>query len=971
MSEEYGFELMQQTKVSEINSTVSIYKHKKTGAELMSISNEDENKVFGITFRTPPDDSTGLPHIMEHSVLCGSRKYPVKEPFVELIKGSLNTFLNAFTYPDKTCYPVASTNLQDFYNLVDVYLDAVFYPLISEQTLMQEGWHYTIDQPQDDMKFKGVVFNEMKGAYSSPDDILGDESQMSLFPDTPYGLQSGGDPEVIPDLTYKKFKKFHETFYHPSNARIFFYGDDDTTERLKLLDAYLSEFEAIEVNSALPLQPPFAEPRRKILPYDAGESGENAKSYLTVNWLLPEGKDPELVLGLGILDHILIGTPASPLRKTLVESGLGEDLVGSGLSKEYRQMMFSTGMRGLKNKDLDLVEALILETLKQIAEMGIDQDNIDASLNTIEFNLRENNTGSFPRGISIMLRSLTNWLYERDPITPIAFEAPLSSIKQKLAAGDKYFEGLIQEYFLNNSHRTTVIMLPDANIAKQREVKETNRLMAAKNSMTQEQIHQTIQNAKYLKQLQETPDSLEALASIPMLKREDLEPKSLTLPIEIIREDKGKVFYHDLFTSGILYLNLGFNLKTLPQEYLPYLRLFSKALLQTGTDKEDFVSLIQRIGRETGGIYHYIYTSKKSNTNEIAAYLFLRGKTMVDQVDNLLSILLDILTSANFSNKERIRQMVLEEKSSMEAGLIPSGHRVINNRLKAKFDEAAWVTEQMSGIDYLFFVRKLAEEFDQKWEDTLTVFHTIRELLIQQTNLVCNFTIESAEKSSVMNSLSEFLIKLPDKQIHFQNWQPEKMEMAEGLTIPSQVNYVGKGANLYQLGYKYHGSINVINQYLKSTWLWEKVRVQGGAYGGFSSFDRLSGIYNFLSYRDPNLLGTLENYDHTAGFLKNLELNQSELTKSIIGSIGELDAYMLPDAKGYTAMLRYLLGVTDEERQVIRDQILNTTEADFHKFGETLELLNQQGSVVVLGSADSIQKANSENDHFLKVKQVL
>jgi Zn-dependent M16 (insulinase) family peptidase len=315
--------------------------------------------------------------------------------------------------------------------------------------------------------------------------------------------------------------------------------------------------------------------------------------------------------------------------------------------------------------------------------------------------------------------------------------------------------------------------------------------------------------------------------------------------------------------------------------------------------------------------------------------------------------------------------MVFEEKSSMEAGLIPSGHRVINNRLKAQFDEAAWATEQMSGIDYLFFIRKLADSFDQLWESTLSIFHTIRDLLIQQSNLVCNFTIEAAEKATVLNSLSEFLKKLPDKPVQLKNWQPEKMDTNEGLTIPSQVNYVGKGANLYQLGYQHHGSINVINQYLCSTWLWEKIRVQGGAYGGFSSFDRLSGMYNFLSYRDPNLLETLENYDLTANFLKNLNLGETELTKSIIGAIGEVDSYMLPDAKGYTAMLRYLLGISDEERQMIRDQILNSTEEDFHRFGEILENLNKNGSIIVLGSADSIQKANAEKDQFLKVKQVL
>ena len=681
MKELHGFELIREVDVAEINSKVFIYRHLKTKAELISVVNDDENKVFGITFRTPPSDSTGLPHIMEHSVLCGSRKYPVKEPFVELIKGSLNTFLNAFTYPDKTSYPVASTNLQDFYNLVDVYLDAVFYPLITPQTLMQEGWHYEMDKLEDDLSFKGVVFNEMKGAYSSPDDILGDESQMQLMPDTPYGFQSGGDPECIPDLTYEQFKAFHEVFYHPSNAKIFFYGDDDPEKRLIILNEYLSNFNHLAINSLPNLQTRFPAPQRKIIPYENGQEAENAKAYLAVNWLLPEGDAPELVLSLGILEHILLGTPASPLRKALIESGLGEDLVGRGLINEMRQMAFSTGMRGIKIDEVDEVEELILSSLKKIADEGIDPKTIEASINTIEFNLRENNTGPYPRGLIIMLRTLSSWLYDLDPIAPLAFQKHLDVIKTKLDRGEIRFENLIKDHLLNNQHRITVILVPDTEIGQKRIENEVNRLKQAKSGFTTTQLQQILTDTLELKKRQETPDSPEALATIPMLKKEDLDPQIKVLPNEVIQSQPATIIFHDLFTSDIVYLDFGFNLQSLSPEQIPYMRLFMRSLLEMGTKKESFVDLIQRIGRETGGIHHTLYTSERPNEKGSIAYLFQRSKVVVNKISSLLNILEDILLIPNFADKERLKQILLEEKSSLEAGLIPSGHRVVNNRL--------------------------------------------------------------------------------------------------------------------------------------------------------------------------------------------------------------------------------------------------------------------------------------------------
>lgn len=966
-----GYELVQKKFIAEINSTVSFIRHIKTGAEILSIENDDENKVFGVTFRTPPQDSSGLPHIMEHSVLCGSRKYPVKEPFVELIKGSLNTFLNAFTYPDKTCYPVASTNLKDFYNLIDVYLDAVFYPILSPYTLMQEGWHYELNDPNDEMIYKGVVFNEMKGAFSSPDDILGDESQMALFPDTPYGLQSGGDPDIIPTLTYHQFKSYHDTYYHPSNSRFFFYGDDDPQKRLSILDEYLNAFDHKELESNIPLQKKFDQPWKKIIPYDSGEAGGDAKAYILVNWLLPEGTDQQLTLGLSILAHILLATPASPLKKALTESGLGEDVIGGGLDVETQQMSFSTGLRGVSVENLEIVQRFILDQLKEISENGIDPKTIEASINTIEFSLRENNTGSFPRGLLVMLRSLSNWIYDRDPLQPLAFQLPLSSIKQRIENQEPYFENLIKTFLIENTHRVTIELVPDDQLGKLRAENERLKILNARSQMTFADIEKIIADSKELKRRQETPDSAQALATIPRLSLADLDPNITHIPNEIINNPVSTTLFHDLFTSDILYLDLGINLHTLSTEELPYLRLFSRSLLEMGTTKEDFVSLIQRIGRETGGIHHTIFTSDQNHHSQPIAYLFLRSKAMVHQTDELLSILEDILSFANFADKERFRQMVLEEKSSMEAGLIPSGHRVVNNRLKSHLSTASWITEQISGLDYLDFIRNLIAQIDQDWEGIQRTFAGIREKLLQSKNLLINFTIDEKYKQQIIPTLQSFSQNFMVASSPIQNWIGNAESRNEGLTIPSQINFVAKGANLYDIGYRYHGSMNVITAYLQSTWLWDKVRVQGGAYGSFATFDRFSGIFTFLSYRDPNLDNTLEIYDQTANFLKHLEIPEEELTKSIIGAIGDVDSYQLPDAKGFSAMIRYLLNISAEERQQIRDEIIHTSIADFRALADHLEKISQQGSVVVLGSAAAIEKANRKTPGFLKIKKVM
>lgn len=954
----HGFELIKEQDIPEMNTKARHFRHVQTGAELLSLENDDENKVFSINFRTPPKSSNGVAHILEHSVLAGSKKYPVKEPFVELLKGSLQTFVNAFTFPDKTCYPCASQNLQDFYNLIDVYQDAVFHPLLQEHILQQEGWHFELEDAEKPMIYKGVVFNEMKGAYSDPNRILGNTSQFSLFPDHVYGLSSGGDPKVIPELTYEEFVGFHKAYYHPSNSRIVFWGDDDPEERLRLMDAYLADFEVAPAQSEIPLHSISDTPQERTLSYAASDA--DAKSYLTLNWLLPEQGDPEKSLAFGILAHILLGSPASPLRKTLIESGLGEDLAGVGLEDEIRQMYFSTGLKGINKEDADKVAELIEKTLADLATNGIDPDTIAASLNTVEFRLRENNTGGFPRGVSVMLRALRFWLYDYDPIAPLAFEEPLSAIKARLDGGEKYFEDLIQTHFVGNKHKSRVLLIPDTELNQRDEASEREKLASIQSAMSSEEIEKVIKTTKELIEIQNTPDSPEALATLPMLKHEDLDKLQKAIPLSEERLNDTTVLHHDLATNGIFYLDLGFDLHALPEDLLPYTGLFGRALLEMGTKTQDFVKISQRIGRDTGGIYPDIFTSTIWESNQSAAYLFFRGKSTVEQAEKLSGLLQEILVSAKLDDAERFKQIVLEEKAGIESGLIPSGHMVVHGRLTSKFHEVGWLAEKMEGLDFLFFLRDLADKIDTDWSSVLANLEQVRELLVAQGNLLLNITCEAADWRKTRSTIQDLISNLPRNVVATATWKPEFSNDNEGLTIPAQVNYVGKGANLYYLGYNLSGSIAAITRYLGMTWLWEKVRVQGGAYGGFSVFDMKSGLFNYLSYRDPNLLSTLENYDGTAQFLKDLELSDEELTKIIIGAIGGLDTYRLPDAKGYTSMSRYLTHISDEFLQQYRDEVLAATQDDFKDFANALSKAKRAGQIVVLGSEDAIKEANEK-----------
>lgn len=971
MAPTHGFELVRDELIAELQTRALIYRHVATGAELLSLVNDDENKCFGVAFRTPPSDSTGIAHILEHSVLCGSRNYPVKKPFFELIKSSMNTFLNAITYPDKTIYPVASTNLQDFYNLVSVYLDAVFFPKITPEILRQEGWHYELTSREAPMSFKGVVYNEMKGAYSSPDGVLYRYSQQSLFPDTTYGVSSGGDPKNIPDLTYAAFKRFHETLYHPSNARIFFYGDDPPEDRLRRLDAYLSQFSRSEPPSQIALQPRFAAPRHTEHTYSAPADDNPRKGYLTVNWLLGPERDIGTTLALDILSYILLGNAAAPLRKALIDSRLGEDVTGGGYSDGLLEHTFSVGLKGIDPADAEKVEALILDTLQVLARDGLDPDAISAALNTVEFSLRENNTGSFPRGLSLMLRSLGSWLYERDPLEPLRYEAPLAAVKEAAAQGERIFEGLIREFLLKNSHRTRVLLRPDPDQAARDAAEEQARLDAARAAMSEADLDAVIADTLALKQIQESPDAPEDLAKIPTLRLADLERTGKSIPSEETSLAGAPLLLHDLFTNGIVYLDLAFDLRALPAELLPYAPLFARALTEMGTSRESFVRLIQRIGRDTGGIYAAPFTATNVQTGEPFGRFLVRGKATMGQAGAMLAIMRDILTDVRLDDKARFHQIVLRAKAGKESSLVPSGNAYARKRLAARFAPAEWADEQMGGISSLFFVRELAQQVEQDWPTVLAKLEAVRQHLVNRGALLANLTLDAQNTRALLPELEAFIGGLPAAPYTPATWQTLAGGHGEGLTIPAKVNYVAKGVNLYAHGVRPGGAAGVVTRYLNIAYYLEKIRVQGGAYGAGGGFDRATGSFLCASYRDPNLLGTLAVYDETAEHLRGADLDETSIERSIIGTIGDIDSYQLPDAKGYTAMVRRLNGVSDAYRQQIREAVLGASRADYLAFAEAAEALRDHGEIAVIGSPEAIEAANRERPDLLRVTRVL
>ena len=963
-----GFCLKNFSEVEEIGAKTYEFEHIKTGAKLFYVATDDDNKVFYIGFRTPPKDDTGVAHIVEHSVLCGSKKYPLKEPFVELVKGSLNTFLNAMTYPDKTVYPVASRNAKDFRNLQDVYLDAVFNPamITTPEILMQEGWHYEIDSADAPLTYSGVVYNEMKGALSSPDDILGSKLLHETFPQNCYSYQSGGEPEAIPTLTQENFIAFHKKFYHPSNSYIYLYGDMDIAEQLNYLDReYLNKFDKIDVDSAIDFHPAFTEMKHVAEVYPIGEEENSTeKSFLSLNLVVGDTFDTRTNLALEILTHALFSSPAAPVRKALIDSGLGKD-VDAGLEDDLRQPTFTITMTG---SEIDCVEkfySLLTSELQKLVDNGIDKTLLQASINLIEFKLREADFGLAPKGLIYGLRLLKTWLYGGDPNAYLRYEDDLAAIKRGL--DENYFEGIVKKYFLNNPHKVLMTLAPDKTFAQKRDDAQAAKLAEIKATLTPAQVEEIISTTQKLKLRQQAPDSPEALKTIPILKREDLRKEAEHFPLKFRDLDGTKILFSNIDTHGIIYLTFYLDALKVPQDKIFHAYLLSSLLGNVDTKKHSYEELAILTNLNIGGFgVNLRADTENAKPHSFAPRLKVFVKALKSKLAEMSDILAEIFNDTIFTNKKRLRELIEQDQIGFELNLQNMAPTIISAQLAA-YQTKSGAYNAAAYLPYNKFLKDLLADFDNKFDELVADLNDMRDRLINRNGLIIGVTAPDELYKEFTPHLSKLLKSMTIDEFKREHYSFPCKPKNEGLYSQSRVQYVGKGANFIELGHKYTGALLILETILRYEYFWTKIRVQGGAYGAFSSFTREGKLF-FGSYRDPNLAKTLETFNGTADFLNNFDVSDREMDKYIIGTFSKIDKPLTPSIKGQLAADLCLKNITYADRQKSRNEILSARQEDIRALSKLVADCMNQNCLCVFGN-EAVLKENAEI--FGEVKQAL
>ncbi len=952
------YEIIEKRYIADLNSDSVLLKHKKTGARVALLQNDDENKVFYIGFRTPPADSTGVAHILEHSVLMGSENFPVKDPFIELAKGTLNTFLNAMTYPEKTVYPVASCNDKDFQNLMHVYLDSVFKPFIySEKNIfLQEGWHYELESEEDELTVNGVVYNEMKGAFSSVDDVLDREIMNSLYPDTTYGFESGGDPEVIPELNYDEFLDFHRKYYHPSNSYIYLYGNMDMAEKLDFIDKnYLSAYERLEVDSEISMQSPFEAMKIVEKEYPIGdEESVDDNTYFSLNFSVGSGLDKELYIAFQILDYALCSAPGAPLKEALIHKGIGKD-VYSFYENGIKQPFFSIIAKGAKASLQEEFLATIEEVLSQQAEDGIGEKALLAGLNYYEFKYREADFGSYPKGLMYGLQMLDSWMYDDSkPFLHIEANETFAVLKQKIKEG--YFENLIKECLLNNNHRTMVRLNPVKGLTAKRDKALAKRLEEIKQGMSKEELQTIVKQSKQLKEWQEEENSPEDLDKIPVLTREDIG-KSANKFCNDLREHAGvKILYHPMFTNGIAYVRLLFDLKNISEEDFAYVGLFKGVLGLLNTKNYSYGELYNEIHIKTGGMASVtnVYT-RVEDISKNKVTLELKVKVLYDNINEAFKLFEEMMFSSDFSDKKRLHEIISEAKSRMQAQMMSAGHSVAVNRALSYFSPSAVLNEKLSGVEFYNQIEKWESDFDKYGDIICERLRSLAVQIFRQENLMIDMVAEESAYDMLlpcMEELNKVMYKEPVKQSGFV---AAPFKETEGLKSASQVQYVACAGNFRNAGLEYTGVLKVLKVMLGYDYLWNQVRVKGGAYGCMCNFGK-SGDSYFVSYRDPNLSNTLDVYEKAADYISSFEVDERSMTQFIIGAISDLDTPMNPSAKGLFSLSGYMTGVTDEMLQKERDEIINADEKSLRECAEIIQAFVSQNCICAVGNAEKIEK---------------
>lgn len=954
--EYHGFKLVENDKVNEINSEARVFIHTKTGAKLLNLQNDDNNKVFAIGFRTPPEDSTGVPHILEHSVLCGSRKFPIKDPFVELAKGSLNTFLNAMTFSDKTLYPIASQNDKDFFNLMDVYLDAVFHPNIYEypEILAQEGWHYELENKEDEITYKGVVYNEMKGAFSSPEDVLYRKIQESLFPNTTYGVESGGDPNNIPDLTYEEFIDFHKKYYHPSNSYIYLYGDGDLDKQLEFVNNYLQEFDKADIDSHIDVQKPFNELKEVVAEYPVSINDKgNDKTFLSLNFVVGECTDPELYMAFEILEYLLLETSAAPLKKALIEAGIGKDVYGF-YDGSILQPVFSIVVKNSNADKKEAFKSLVFDTLKKIVEEGLDKKLVEACINIKEFRLREGDTRTYPKGLLYYVKSLDSWLHDKDPLAHFQYDEILNKIKTALTTD--YFEQLIERYLIESKHCTLLVLNPKRGMAEEKNEEIRKKLAEYKKSLSDEEIDKLVEQTKALRERQISGEKPEDLEKIPLLSLEDVEKNIEELPLEEREICGNKVLFHEVFTNKIAYLRFVFDTDTVEEELIPYIGLLSSVLGRIGTEKYNYMDLSNEINIYTGGIgYGAVSYILNDAVGEYVPKFLVKSKALLDKLPKLCELVEEVILNTKFDDKKRLREIIQELRSRLEMAILDGGHVVAANRLFSYFSAVGHYEENISGLKFYKFIEELDENFEAKYNEIVENLSKVSSKIFNKNNLLISIAVEKDDYKKIEENICSFVNGLSKEVLEHQKYNFELKAYNEGLMTSGDVQYVAKGYNYKKLGYEYKGSLQVLKTIISLDYLWNKVRVLGGAYGAFASFGR-SGNMFFGSYRDPNLKETLEVYDNIEEYLRNFDADEREMTKYIIGTISNLDTPLTPPMKADKALGYYLSRITHEDAQRERNEVLNASKEDIKSFADMISAGLKENYICVVGNESKLKQ---------------
>lgn len=951
-----AYRVVEHKTIEEMQSEGIVLEHKKTKARLFLVSNDDENKVFCIGFRTPPDNDCGLPHILEHSVLCGSDKFPLKDPFVELVKGSLNTFLNAMTYPDKTVYPVASCNDKDFQNLMDVYMDAVLHPNIykEEKIFRQEGWHYELESKDAPLIYNGVVYNEMKGAYSSPESLLDSVTQKTLFPDTCYGKDSGGDPLHIPELSYEKFLDFHRTYYHPSNSYIYLYGDMDMAEKLTWLDEeYLSHYEERPVDSRIREQKAFEKPVEREFSYSItdGESGEDA-TYLSVNTVVGDDLDPKLYVAFQILEYTLLDAPGAPLKQALIDAGIGKDILG-GYESGILQPFFSVIAKDANKEQKGEFLAIVKGTLRKLADQGINRKSLLAGMNYFEFKYREADYGSAPKGLMYGLQCLDSWLYDGDPMTHLCYQETFDFLKKEVENG--YFEQLIKDYLLDNPFEAVIVVAPEKNLTAKEDEKLAKKLADYKASLSEEEMEKLVKATRELKEYQDTPSTPEILAKIPLLTREDIDKKAETFFWTEKEEDGIKVLHHNFFTSGIGYLKILFNTSVLPQEDLPYAGLLKSVLGSISTEHYSYSDLTSEIHLNSGGMDFSVTSYANLQDAEQFTGAFVASiRVLYDKLDFGFTMLEEILNHSVFTDEKRLGEVIQETRSRARMKLENAGHSTAVSRATSYFSATAYYNELTGGTAYYHFLEQLEKDYPAKKQEIIAKLQEVSRKLFTRSNMLVNYTADENGYEKLPETLKLLSAKLPEGSREMYAFTHPVKNVNEGLKTSAQVDYVARCGNFRDAGLAYTGALKILQVILSYDYLWLNIRVKGGAYGCMSGFGR-SGEGYLVSYRDPNLKETNEIYEGIPAYLEQFDPDERDMTKYVIGTISNLDAPLTPSVKGSRGLSAYLSGVTEEMMQTERDQVLQATKEDIRALAAHVRAVLQTGSFCVVGNEEKIE----------------